>query len=336
MVIWAVSLGIVTESFSQKKRLKDFFQFKNQKITPVNPADTVIEIDEEFFAIEDAYWDSLARAEEVSLDRELSMAHEDTAEVILAYDVPVQVTEQLKIDSVWVTLREYYSIWSSTKVDPYDMDGQKFSDTLALSLTFENPSLDWSLPIPKTEVTSPFGLRRWRWHYGDDLRLTIGDSVRTAFDGIVRMARYDRYGYGHYILVRHYNGLETLYGHLSKRLLKPGDVVKAGDVVGLGGNTGRSTGPHLHFEVRYQGNAINPKEIFDFDRSTLRANTIIVTPDTFSYLEEARKIRYHRVRRGDTLGHISYRYGVSINKICRLNGIKRTTILRIGQRLRIT
>lgn len=336
LLIWAVSLGIVNESFSQKKRLKDFFRFKNQEIITVNPEDTVIDIDESIFAIEDAYWDSLAREEEVSLQRELSMLHEDTAEVILAYDVPVQVTEQLKIDSVWVTLREYYSVWSSTKVDPYEIDGQKFSDTLALSLTFENPSLDWSLPIPKTEVTSPFGLRRWRWHYGDDLRLKIGDSVRTAFDGIVRLARYDRYGYGHYILVRHYNGLETLYGHLSKRLLKPGDVVKAGDVVGLGGNTGRSTGPHLHFEVRYQGNAINPKEIFDFEQSTLRTNTVIVTPDTFSYLEEARKIRYHRVRRGDTLGHISYRYGVSINKICRLNGIKRTTILRIGQRLRIT
>lgn len=336
LMIWAVSLGMATESFSQKKRLKDFFKFKNKEIIAISPQDTVVQIADDFFVIEDAYWDSLAVEEEISLQRELSLAHEDTAEVVLAYDVPVQVTEQLMVDSVWITLREYYSVWSTTKVNPYEIDGEKFADTLALALTFNNPSLDWSLPIPKTEVTSPFGLRRWRWHYGDDLRLKIGDSVRTVFDGIVRLARYDRYGYGHYVLVRHYNGLETLYGHLSKRSLKPGDVVKAGDVVGLGGNTGRSTGAHLHFEMRYQGNAFDPKEVFDFDNHTIRTTTLIVTPDTFSYLKEARKIRYHRIRSGDTLSHISYRYGVSINKICRLNGIRRSTILRVGRRLRIT
>ena len=336
LIILTMSLSMVTESFSQKKKLKDFFKFKNKEIVAINPEDTIVQIDEDIFVIEDTYWDSLAMEEEITLQRELSLAHEDTAEVVLAYDVPVQVTEQLMVDSVWVTLREYYSVWSTTKVNPYEIDGEKFADTLALSLTFDNPSLDWSLPIPKTEVTSPFGLRRWRWHYGDDLRLKIGDSVRTAFDGIVRLARYDRYGYGHYILIRHYNGLETLYGHLSKRLLKPGDMVKAGDVIGLGGNTGRSTGAHLHFELRYQGNAFNPKEVFDFDNNTIRTTTLIVTPETFSYLTEARKIRYHRVRSGDTLSHISYRYGVSINKICRLNGIRRSTILRVGRRLRIT
>lgn len=334
-MICAVSLCTVSKSFSQKK-LKDFFKFKNKEIVAIEPEDTIIDIDESIFEIEDAYWDSLAMEEEISLQRELSMLHEDTAEVVLAYNVPIQVTEQLMIDSVWVTLREYYSTWSTTKVNPYEIDGEKFTDTLALSLTFDNPSLDWCLPIPKTEVTSPFGLRRWRWHYGDDLRLKTGDSVRVAFDGIVRVAQYDRYGYGHYILVRHYNGLETLYGHLSKRMLRPGDVVKAGDVVGLGGSTGRSSGPHLHFETRYEGNAFDPKEIFNFDLDTIRTTTMIVTPDTFSYLKEARKIRYHRVRSGDTLSHISYRYGVSINTICRLNGIRRNSILRVGQRLRIT
>lgn len=334
-MICAVSLCTAVESFSQKK-LKDFFKFKNKEIVAAVPEDTVIDIDEDIFVIEDAYWDSLAMEEEISLQRELSMLHEDTAEVVLAYNVPIQVTEQLMIDSVWVTLREYYSTWSTTKVNPYEIDGEKFADTLALSLTFNNPSMDWCLPVPNTEVTSPFGLRRWRWHYGDDIRLKTGDSVRVAFDGIVRVAQYDRYGYGHYILVRHYNGLETLYGHLSKRLMKPGDIVKAGDVLGLGGSTGRSSGPHLHFETRYQGNAFDPKEIFNFDLDTIRTTTMIVTPETFSYLKEARKIRYHRVRSGDTLSHISYRYGVSINKICRLNGIRRSTILRVGQRLRIT
>jgi len=211
LILSVLTVGITTESFCQKKRRKDFFKFKNREIKAEIPEDTLIQIDEDIFVIEDTYWDSLAMEEEISLQHELSMLHEDTAEVILAYDVPIQVTEQLMIDSVWVTLREYYSTWSTTKVNPYEIDGEKFADTLALALTFENPSLDWCLPIPNTEVTSPFGLRRWRWHYGDDLRLKTGDSVRVAFDGIVRLARYDRYGYGHYILVRHYNGLESLY-----------------------------------------------------------------------------------------------------------------------------
>ena len=159
--------------------------------------------------------------------------------------------------------------------------------------------------------------------------------MRVAFDGIVRIAQYDRYGYGHYILVRHYNGLETLYGHFKKRLARVGDVVKAGDVIGLGGNTGRSTAPHLHFEVRYEGNAIDPADLFDFQNDSLLSDQLSITPATFAYLAEARKIRYHRIRRGDTLSHISYRYGVSISKICRLNGISRKTILRVGRRLRI-
>lgn len=330
-----VLLGTNLESFAQKKKPKDFFRFKDKDIEVVVAEDTVIQLEDDFFEIEDAYWDSLA-VEEINLQRELSMLHEDTAEIVLYYDVPVQVSEQLMIDSVWVTSREYYSVWSTSKVNPYELDGQKFADTVNLPLTFENPDLDWSLPIPNTEVTSPFGLRRWRWHYGDDLRLKTGDSVRVVFDGIVRLARYDRYGYGHYILVRHYNGLETLYGHLSKRMSKPGDVLKAGDVLGLGGSTGRSSGPHLHFEMRYQGNAIHPNEVFDFSNDTIRTQELRITPSTFSYLVEARKIRYHKVRSGDTLSGISYRYGVSINKICRLNGISRNSILRIGQRIRIT
>ncbi|PIB37415.1 peptidase M23 [Reichenbachiella sp. 5M10] len=266
----------------------------------------------------------------------MTAAKEDSNQLVLFYNTPVEVSEQLYIDSVWVTIREYYSLWSANKINPYELDGEKFADTVRLPLVYKNPELDWCMPLEKMEVTSPFGLRRWKWHYGDDLRLNVGDSVRSAFDGIVRLARYDRYGYGHYILVRHYNGLETLYGHLSKRLVEPGDILKAGDVLGLGGSTGRSTGPHLHFEARYQGNAITPSEIFDFESLSLRSEELEINASTFSYLTEARKIRFHRVRSGDTLSGISYRYGISISKICRLNGISRNSILRIGQRLRIT
>lgn len=328
---------ITTESLSQKKRgrLRDFFSFKNKKVEQPGSDEVEIQFDEGFFELDTAYLDSLSAWEAINLYKERSIVEEDTTLIPLHFNVPIQVSEQLFIDSVWVTLREYYSIWSSRKVNPYDLDGQKFTDSVSVPLHFEKQDLSWSVPIPQGYETSPFGLRRWRWHYGTDLRLRIGDSVRVAFDGIVRIAQYDRYGYGHYLLVRHYNGLETLYGHLKKRLALVGDEVKAGDVIGLGGNTGRSSGPHLHFEVRFQGNAIDPTEVFDFENDSLLSDTLRITPATFAYLAEARKIRYHRIRRGDTLGHISYRYGVPIRKICRLNGISRNTILRIGRRLRI-
>lgn len=328
-------LLIISESFGQQSRRKDFFHFRNKEIEVSPHPDTINVVQKDWFVIDDLYLDSLAWLEQQELEA-LMRAAADTDQITLSYGRPIEVSEQLLIDSVWVTIREYYSIWSSSDVNPYDLDGEKFQDTVRLPLTFDKPALNWCMPLEHMTITSPFGLRRWKWHYGDDLRLNTGDSVHAAFDGIVRMARYDRYGYGHYILIRHYNGLETLYGHLSKRLMEPGDIVKAGDVIGLGGSTGRSTGPHLHFEVRYQGNAIAPTDVFNFDELTLKSQELEISASTFEYLKEARKIRYHRVRSGDTLSHISYRYGVSISTICRLNGISRNSVLRIGQRIRIT
>ena len=205
------------------------------------------------------------------------------------YGVDVEIGQGLSIDSIWLAADPYYNIWDSRKVNPYDLDGEKFSDTLKIELFDCGHDLGWSMPIQNTHETSPFGLRRSRWHYGTDLRLRVGDPVVSAYDGIVRMAKYDRYGYGHYVLVRHYNGLETLYGHLSKRKVEVGQEVKAGELIGLGGNSGRSTGPHLHFEIRYQGNAIDPTSVYDFENDSLLSSTIEIKPETFSYLTEARK-----------------------------------------------
>ena len=167
------------------------------------------------------------------------------------------------------------------------------------------------------------------------------------FDGVVRINQYDGGGYGNYILVRHYNGLETLYGHMSKALLKPGTFVKAGELIGYGGSTGRSTGSHLHFEVRYEGNPLNPLDVYDFPDYKLRQDNFTITSALFEYYtkalrakqraaaapSQARRSVYHTVRRGDTLSEIARKYGVSVSSLQRLNS--RTRVLQPGQKLRI-
>ncbi len=273
--------------------------------------------------------------EEINLKKDLSIVAEEEIEVA-PEEMLVEVSEELQINKEWVTLHEYYSLWDSWNINPYEVDAGKFSDTVSLQL-FEAEALagGWSPPLDETHVTSNFGMRRYRWHYGTDVGLNTGDSVRTVFDGIVRIKKYDPSGYGYYLLVRHKNGLETLYGHLSNQLVEVGDEVKAGEVIGLGGSTGRSSGPHLHFEFRYQGNPINPENIYDFEQNELTADTLTISPETFSYVKEARKVYFHKVRRGDTLSGISRRYGVSMNQLCRLNGIRKASVLRVGQRLRV-
>ncbi|PKO96012.1 MAG: peptidase M23 [Bacteroidetes bacterium HGW-Bacteroidetes-7] len=223
---------------------------------------------------------------------------------------------------------EEYDIWSDTKINPYQVNLVNMKDTVKIDMsTFCTPVQSY--------VTSNFGFRRWRHHYGIDLKVHRGDSVNNAFDGVVRITKRAR-DYGYYVLVRHFNGLETLYAHLNKITVNPGDTLKAGVPVGLGGNTGRSTGYHLHFEVRYLGNPINPNDIIDFQSFTLKNQILVLNAQHFEYKKEIDKIRFWIVRRGDTLGRISQRTGISIAKLCSINGIRRNSILRIGQRIRYT
>jgi murein DD-endopeptidase MepM/ murein hydrolase activator NlpD len=225
-------------------------------------------------------------------------------------------------------LPEEYDIWSDNKINPYQVNLVDMKDTAKIDLsTFYNPVQSY--------VTSDFGFRRWRHHYGIDLKVHKGDSVYNAFDGVVRITKRAR-DYGYFVLIRHFNGLETLYAHLNKITVNPGDTLKAGIPVGLGGNTGRSTGYHLHFEVRYLGNPINPNDIIDFNAFTLKNQILVLNAQHFEYKKEIEKIRFWTFRSGDTLGRISQRTGISIARLCALNGIKRTSILRIGQRLRYT
>ena len=140
-------------------------------------------------------------------------------------------------------------------------------DTYTIDLT------GFCMPTPSTKITSPFGPRWRRMHNGLDLKVNIGDTIVAAFDGKVRIVKYERRGYGKYVVIRHDNGLETIYGHLSKQLVEENQLVKAGEVIGLGGNTGRSTGSHLHFETRFLGIAINPIYMFDFPKQDIVADT---------------------------------------------------------------
>jgi hypothetical protein len=196
------------------------------------------------------------------------------------------------------------------------------------------------------DVTSRFGWRRGRPHNGIDISLNTGDTVRAAFSGRVRYAKYNESGFGNLVIIRHYNGLETFYAHLSKHMVVPNQLINAGDPVGLGGNTGRSFGSHLHFEVRFFDIPINPERIIDFDKKELVDENLFVHSGLFkggsssysagsvsaSYTSGA---TYHKVRSGDTLGHIASKYKTSVSRLCSLNGIRQTTVLQIGQTLRV-
>jgi murein DD-endopeptidase MepM/ murein hydrolase activator NlpD len=140
-------------------------------------------------------------------------------------------------------------------------------------------------------------------------------------------------------VLRHPNGLETVYGHLSKFLVSENEIVTAGTPIGLGGNTGRSTGSHLHFETRFLGQAINPGNIIDFETGTPHANYYTVYKNHFDktgniYTSTSERIVYHRIKKGETLSHIALLYHTTVAELCRLNGLTRTSKLRIGQTLR--
>jgi murein DD-endopeptidase MepM/ murein hydrolase activator NlpD len=224
--------------------------------------------------------------------------------------------------------------WSNNRINSgrFDYKALGEGDTIKIPLVDSAQNRRFAPPFANY-ITSPFGKRRFMWHYGMDIKLAKGDTVKSAFDGIVRVIQYDRRGFGNVVVVRHHNGLETVYGHLFKVLSKPNQHVKAGETVGLGGNTGRSTGAHLHFEIRYYGEPIDPRHVIDYGSHTLRNDTLLLTKDNFEYLTELRKTVYHAVRKGEGLGSIARRYRTTVNSLCRLNGITPKTILSVGRRL---
>ncbi|MDP4952519.1 MAG: M23 family metallopeptidase [Flavobacteriales bacterium] len=226
---------------------------------------------------------------------------------------------------------DIYETWYNINIHAYDFDYKDFSDTL--DIVMKRSECDFSHPF-RGNITSNFGDRSARYHYGIDIKLYKGDPVKSAFEGVIRISQYSK-SYGNVVVVRHNNGLETLYAHLSARKVKEGDHVEAGDVIGLGGNTGRSTGSHLHFECRFKGEPINPNDIINWEEGKLACDTLQLTPENFAYLKTARSKKYHTIRSGDTLSGIARKYGTSLSAICSLNGMNRNSTIYAGRKIRV-
>jgi murein DD-endopeptidase MepM/ murein hydrolase activator NlpD len=323
----------------------DFFRIRTPKMRYVRPdTTTVIETEE----IPDENSDA-AKSIYFNPAKKLSIVSEDTTTLNEGGTEIVEMSEEVLIDSSWVKVAGYFSIWDTHRVNPYRVDGRSYRDSLKLRLTDPPRQRYAKMPLLSTPITSGFAFRGYRWHFGMDLDLETGDSVKAVFDGVVRIQAWDGGGYGNYILVRHYNGLETVYGHLSKALVPVGTFVKAGQLIGYGGSTGRSTGSHLHFEVRYQGNPINPVLMYDFPGYKLRKDNFTITSALFNYYNRAlnrsrsshssgqpsraRQTVTHRVRSGDTMSEVAEKYGVRVSTLRKLNpGVK---TLQPGKRLRI-
>ncbi len=251
------------------------------------------------------------------------------------------------------TIFEKY--WDTEKLFPYkDIEYSSLPKSLVIDLV--DSTNGYHTPYKPSPIRSRYGPRRGRAHQGVDLALKAGEPIYATFSGRVRISQYNRGGYGNLVVIRHDNGLETYYGHLSERMVEPNQWVEAGQVIGLGGSTGRSTGPHLHFETRYYGQSFDPERLIDFKSGTLCRGTFLLKRSYFSIYSRASQdfedeianeeqdkkeqaereaMRYHKIRSGDTLGAIARKYGTTVGNICRLNGIKSTTILRIGRTLRV-
>ncbi len=236
-------------------------------------------------------------------------------------------------DSSQYPSNSMYLNWDTYNLYPYE-EALRKSDTSIKLVLQDSANYCVFIPPIKGLITSYFGFRDGRNHNGLDIDLQVWDPVKASFDGMVRIARHHP-GYGRVVVIRHYNGLETLYAHLHRLKVKPGEVVEAGQVIGLGGSSGRSTGSHLHYEVRFKGKALNPKRLIDFNNNKLISDSLLLVKSKWSYTAIPLGIEYHTVKRGEHLFGIAKQYGTSITSLCELNGIRRNRPLRVGQRLRI-
>lgn len=298
-----ISLFLLTSIFSFSQRIVDTLE------TP--DGTMLIYSNRTWSYVEDVDFDGIMN-EQMHWD----VSHDSTLNYIQTWDTDICYTSQLKNDV------------------------NKFKDTIWMCL---EDSLSDKFHMP-TEgiITSHFGWRHGRNHNGTDLDLTTGDTVYAAWSGKVRYSKYNTSGFGNLVVVRHHNGLETFSAHLSKLLVVPNQVVKAGDPIGLGGNTGHSYGSHLHFEVRFYDIPINAEKIIDFKNKKVIDENLIVHRGLFragssrsSGVTSSGNSKYYRVRSGDTLGAIARKNRTSVSRLCQLNSIRPTTVLQIGRNLRV-
>ena len=290
---------------------------------------------------------------------------------LLARQAPID-RKMKAVDSVALSRLIQFEQMGSPAADLYqDWENHYAHRETALPDTFRIDLRDFCMPTDSRVLTSNFGARWGRQHKGLDIKVYIGDTIRAAFSGKVRVVRYEPGGYGNFVVIRHYNGLETIYGHMSKHLVKPDQEVRAGEPIGLGGNTGRSTGSHLHFETRLCGVALNPALMFDFRNQDVIGDFYTFRRSSYSresaqatrlrgvggavsannggedqlYTESASSkrsaataarsnTRFHKVRRGETLSSIARKRNTTVNAICKLNHISKNIRLRPGQILK--
>lgn len=269
----------------------------------------------------------------------------------------VALSRLIQTEQMETPAADLYEDWNNV----YAHKATELPDTFRIDLR------NFCMPTDNRVVTSNFGRRWGRQHKGIDVKVYIGDTIRAAFSGKVRMVRYDRNGYGKYVVIRHGNGLETIYGHMSKQIVEENQIVTAGEPIGLGGNTGRSTGSHLHFETRLCGVALNPALMFDFrnqdvigdtymfyrnryESESVIANRLrgvggsgnnvgeneedlelaIAAPEA-SY---AKDVKFHKVKSGETLSSIAKKRGTTVDELCKLNHIGKRIRLMPGQILK--
>jgi murein DD-endopeptidase MepM/ murein hydrolase activator NlpD len=286
-------------------------------------------------------------------DKKGKAKREDTTKFVVNQPVAEEVTEEEETpDTLQIEFpsHDLYATWETNVAHPYKFSEAFKEDSVCIDLVLPEDN-GFVLPY-RGPLTSLFGWRKYRPHYGTDINLETGDTIVSCFDGMVRVARSYR-GYGNCVIVRHNNGLETVYAHMSKLLVESGQKVTAGTTLGLGGNTGHSYGSHLHFEIRYLGQAFDTQDFIDYEKGELKSNTFMVRKSDVVNKYDLRALHnrhkhelmargkypvkgmVYRVRKGDTLGKIAKKSGTSVKSLCRKNGIRPTTTLRLGQKLKI-
>jgi murein DD-endopeptidase MepM/ murein hydrolase activator NlpD len=282
---------------------------------------------------------------------------------LLARQAPID-RKMKAVDSVALQRLIFTENYDSPADDLYEDWSNRYAhQETALPDSFRISLKGFCMPTDSRVLTSNFGARWGRQHKGLDIKVYTGDTIRAAFSGKVRIVRYERRGYGKYVVIRHYNGLETIYGHMSEQLVEEDQEVRAGEPIGLGGNTGRSTGSHLHFETRLCGVALNPALMFDFRNQDVVDDYYMFRKDTYQQegllanrlrgvgndlggneememasaapvVRYARASRFHKVRKGESLYSIARKRGTTVDAIMKLNHLKKSSRLKPGQILK--